>query len=251
MIFRRIATHIKDQNWIAVAIDFVIVVIGVFVGLQLQDWNDNRKERQDEYELLARLLDETQSLLTVNMIELSVLQERAKAIIDVNPVLFSQEPARAFTPWECSIVSGSHVLRRSADELPVLDEILGTGRFDILSDADIKRSLRAYLLLRERGRAHYEEAVKERFRLHSRFPSMVELQRIQRDPDDNGNWGGLSGDGYRWQPICDVEKMRASTAFLNEYVDNVGRLNSLTQFIKQREEHLSALMSLLKSKQIS
>jgi hypothetical protein len=251
MIFRRIATHIKDQNWTAVAIDFVIVVIGVFVGLQLQDWNDNLKEREDEYELLARLYDETQSLLTVNEKELSIIKVREKAIFDVNPVLFSQVPARTFTPWECSVVSGSHVLRRSADELPVLDEMLGTGRFDIISDANIKRSSRAYLLLRERSRAHYEEAVNEHFRLHSRFPSMIVLQRIPREPDDNGNWGGLSGDGYRWQPICDVEKMRESTAFLNEYVDNVGRLNSLTQFIKQREEHLSSLTSLLKSKQKS
>jgi hypothetical protein len=30
MILRRISAHVKDQNWFAVGVDFVIVVIGVF-----------------------------------------------------------------------------------------------------------------------------------------------------------------------------------------------------------------------------
>ena len=53
MILRRITEHLKSQNWFAVAIEFVIVVVGVFMGLQVQDWNDQRKERLEEYDLLA------------------------------------------------------------------------------------------------------------------------------------------------------------------------------------------------------
>ena len=32
MISRSIAEHVKSHNWFAVAIDFVIVVLGVFIG---------------------------------------------------------------------------------------------------------------------------------------------------------------------------------------------------------------------------
>ena len=35
MILRRITQHVKDQNWTAVAIDLVIVVVGVFLGILL------------------------------------------------------------------------------------------------------------------------------------------------------------------------------------------------------------------------
>lgn len=35
MILRRITEHIKAHNWFAVLIDFLIVVLGVFVGLQV------------------------------------------------------------------------------------------------------------------------------------------------------------------------------------------------------------------------
>ena len=43
---RRIAEHVKTHNWFAVAIDFVIVVVGVFIGVQVSNWNDAASERR-------------------------------------------------------------------------------------------------------------------------------------------------------------------------------------------------------------
>jgi len=48
MILRRIIEHVKARNWTAVALDFAIVVVGVFIGLQVDDWNAAQKERQRE-----------------------------------------------------------------------------------------------------------------------------------------------------------------------------------------------------------
>nr|WP_298931333.1 hypothetical protein [uncultured Erythrobacter sp.] len=45
MILRRITKHVREQNWTAIAIDFVIVVTGVFLGIQVGDWNDGRQEK--------------------------------------------------------------------------------------------------------------------------------------------------------------------------------------------------------------
>ena len=39
MILRRVIAHVRRQEWIAIAIDFVIVVVGVFVGIQVSNWN--------------------------------------------------------------------------------------------------------------------------------------------------------------------------------------------------------------------
>ena len=47
MLLRRTIEHVKAQNWFAVGLDFVIVVFGVFVGLQVQDWNDSRKHQAE------------------------------------------------------------------------------------------------------------------------------------------------------------------------------------------------------------
>lgn len=47
MILRRITQHVKDQNWTAIAIDFVIVVIGVGVALMGQQWLADRQQARD------------------------------------------------------------------------------------------------------------------------------------------------------------------------------------------------------------
>jgi hypothetical protein len=39
MILRRMMGHVKRQDWFAVFLDFVIVVVGVFVGIQVSNWN--------------------------------------------------------------------------------------------------------------------------------------------------------------------------------------------------------------------
>ena len=37
MILRRVIGHFRRQEWTAIAIDFVIVVVGVFVGIQVRE----------------------------------------------------------------------------------------------------------------------------------------------------------------------------------------------------------------------
>ncbi|EED31846.1 hypothetical protein NOR53_3047 [gamma proteobacterium NOR5-3] len=58
MILRSLTKHVKDQNWFAVGIDFVIVVFGVYVGLQVQEWSDLRALEASEFQYLAELHEE-------------------------------------------------------------------------------------------------------------------------------------------------------------------------------------------------
>jgi hypothetical protein len=44
MILRRVIEHFRRQEWTAIAIDFVIVVLGVFVGIQVSNWNAARAD---------------------------------------------------------------------------------------------------------------------------------------------------------------------------------------------------------------
>jgi hypothetical protein len=55
MLLRRVIEHVREQNWFAVGIDFVIVVIGVFVGIQVSNWNEERGTRQRGDEFTERL----------------------------------------------------------------------------------------------------------------------------------------------------------------------------------------------------
>jgi len=58
MILRRCIEHLRDQQWTAVVLDFLIVVVGVFVGLQVDNWNQERADSKREAFYLAALKDD-------------------------------------------------------------------------------------------------------------------------------------------------------------------------------------------------
>ena len=57
MLLGSATKHSKQQNWFAVWVDFVIVVVGSFAGLQVQEWSNARANRFAEHAdgLVAKL----------------------------------------------------------------------------------------------------------------------------------------------------------------------------------------------------
>lgn len=45
MILQNLTKAIRDQNWFAVGVEFLIVIAGVVIGFQIQGWNENRADR--------------------------------------------------------------------------------------------------------------------------------------------------------------------------------------------------------------
>jgi hypothetical protein len=58
VILRRITAHLRRQDWVAIAIEFVIVVLGVFVATQVSNWNEEREARARAEVYSARLADD-------------------------------------------------------------------------------------------------------------------------------------------------------------------------------------------------
>jgi len=61
MILRRLTENLRAQNWTAIAIEFLIVVTGVFIGTQVSNWNQARVERAETKRMLAQLIPELRS----------------------------------------------------------------------------------------------------------------------------------------------------------------------------------------------
>lgn len=58
MLLRRYLEHVREQNWFAVAIDFLIVVFGVYIGLQTQEWSAQRDVDALEAQYMTELKEE-------------------------------------------------------------------------------------------------------------------------------------------------------------------------------------------------
>ncbi|HET9810701.1 MAG TPA: hypothetical protein VFP53_03270 [Sphingomicrobium sp.] len=58
MAIRRFREHVADHNWFAVMVDVGIVVLGVFLGLQVSNWNQARIEAAQARDYRERLIGE-------------------------------------------------------------------------------------------------------------------------------------------------------------------------------------------------
>ncbi|MEP7316909.1 MAG: hypothetical protein ABI667_09455 [Sphingomicrobium sp.] len=58
MIFKRAVAKLRAQDWAAIAIELAIVVVGVFLGIWVANWNLDRAERRDIDNLLNQMRPE-------------------------------------------------------------------------------------------------------------------------------------------------------------------------------------------------
>ena len=107
LLLRRITKHVTDQNWFAVFIDFCIVVIGVFIGIQVANWNEARANAVREQVILADLLDD----LKADQATLSAASQLTTLGIDAGNMMLigaGLEPIESVsTPGQSSIFLGT------------------------------------------------------------------------------------------------------------------------------------------------
>lgn len=75
MVPRRLIEHTKTQNWTAVFLDLVIVVIGVYLGIEVSNWNDVRADREAYLHARERLVAEIDANLEAITVTNAELQE--------------------------------------------------------------------------------------------------------------------------------------------------------------------------------
>jgi hypothetical protein len=86
MVVRRIREHVSDLNWGAVAVDLAIVIVGVFLGTQVSNWNSARLDREKGQQYRARLVDElitTEAVMTVFKAYATAARAHGVAALDV------------------------------------------------------------------------------------------------------------------------------------------------------------------------
>ena len=139
MLLRRITQHVKDQNWFAVALDFFIVVIGVFMGFQVQQWSENRSEREDARQYLQRLVIDMDVAIERNNRQAKYALEQVEKSNTVLAALDSCELQKA---EEAAFVTGLFSLGKT--DMPIMvmgtiDELNSTGNFPLIGDLTLRR----------------------------------------------------------------------------------------------------------------
>jgi len=147
MILRRVIAHFRNQEWTAIALDFVIVVVGILLAFQITSWNEERAERERSQEYLSRIRAD----LVADMTELQRHREfwEQVAAEGYAAIRYAETgDLGGATEWE---VLRSFLHASQAWQFTFIDatysELRSAGELRLIPDADLRSALADYYVL--------------------------------------------------------------------------------------------------------
>ena len=207
MLLRRLMHHMRDQNWFAVVLDLVIVIVGVFLGFQVTALNDDRKARVEERAALERLQEEAEQVVAYWEVEVRLARQynaNRRRFLEVLAAGSMTEVDRPIV--DDAILRLGHYPQFNPPRT-VYDELVGGGALGRVSDAAVRRAVAGYA-----AELDYVTGQLTHGRIYSEYdPSSPSLRR------------------YRYE----VERLSADRQFVSDMVDAV---RDQLQFQRIREE---------------
>jgi hypothetical protein len=139
MIMRRFGKALARQDWAMVALEIVVVVLGIFLGLQVDDWNEQRKERAQDRLYLERLAEDVRSMMDANQPGLDSWPPDA-ARQSIMALQTCQLDDSSKTAFEWTLIQHQAIARLDI-ERATYDEMVADGAFARLGDAELKRAI--------------------------------------------------------------------------------------------------------------
>lgn len=145
MILRRLTHAFRKQDWFTVLIETLIVVFGVFIGLQVNNWNEARRDRIEAEASRERLIDDLRADLDAFAVRRQWYEEVVAAALRVDDARRSDPPETAEETWrfvlDSWIASGEWPFAPSAQ---IYKELQNAGDLDLIASGSMQRRLRDY-----------------------------------------------------------------------------------------------------------
>ncbi|MFK8032412.1 MAG: hypothetical protein AB8G18_19485 [Gammaproteobacteria bacterium] len=229
MIFRRIKAHIEKENWFAVFIDFAIVVVGVFIGIQVANWNETRILKTEEAAFLTRLNQETVSAEALIRGSIGRQNRRFQVFASGLTKLAAEDPY-PLTDDECQGLSASAIVSSAVPILPSVEELQQNRGMDLISDTELKRALSSI----SQAARYIDDLVEKRSRYiadpSQNYPSLMQIRHYF---DESGE--------VRVAATCDHLEMRRNQRFLNAMTMNLDFQDALQKRVVLIETGFSDL----------
>jgi hypothetical protein len=196
MLFRSLTKHVKDQNWFAVALDFVIVVVGILIAFQITNWSDARQEREIERDTLIRLHQDIDESINGQMRDLRFLEQQlADQAVVMRSLSTCQVAPGDDTVFQRGLVTlgwlnPPRLFRRT------IDEVTSLGRTDLIQSAEISDRLARIVSIVEWRAAWFQSTINT-LENHSRLVerhTRYDLTRVIDNPFVPNHRGGVDYD---------------------------------------------------------
>lgn len=217
MILRRIAASITNQNWFQVIIEIFIVVIGIFLGLQVTDWAEDRAEREQERNYLIRLHTDADQLITLAEGYTERTENIRSSMMELTSMLLENQDSSEFTKSHCNSLAFSHIYVTRIVALPTLNELLSSGQILLIRNERIRELISNFTLLNETTIMLLNSLHSDKLDMGRKYPNIVKLQ--SPTAGDEASFGNIAME-------CNFDQMLANQEFINDLISNNSRYNA-------------------------
>ncbi len=221
MFLRHLGHAIARQDWFVVLIELVVLVLGIFIGLQVDDWNQARRDRADERQFLVALHED---ILLAEQLSARVRERRLsrrEPLISANDVLFGNIARDFLTEEECLIISTSNYFNITVTGFPSLEELIATGRLGIIGNQELRAAL---MSLRET-----RSALQTMVQIQTGQSAFTHLPQLFPELIEETFYFDKASNEIKNKARCDLTGMRASQAFLNHWGANADGYDAYVQ----------------------
>ncbi len=145
MILRRLSLSLKEQNWTAITIEFVLLVIGVFFGIQVANWNEERQLDAHRSAALSRLHAESEAAITYLEHRIAIITQEAELRTEALRRLSDNDWQGADPADMAKALDSLQYAPAVAPPRAVYDELINTGLYSELGDPRMREAVSAYI----------------------------------------------------------------------------------------------------------
>lgn len=144
-MMKRAAEALKRQDWAAIIIEFLLVVIGVLLAFQISEWAAGREDRRVRAESVERLLHESEQ----DVARLRDIMTPSKTLLLPNMKiaaanLTNPNPTPKIAEIMRDSILGSAVLPKPDAPDTVYRELVASGRFGEIGDVRMRDAVSDY-----------------------------------------------------------------------------------------------------------
>ena len=174
MVIRRIRQHVETHNWFAVTIDLAIVIVGVFLGAQANNWNERRIEHAQSVSYRSRLSEELDFNARQSATQTSYYEQvRNHALATIAALEGPSIPkdidfvVGAYQSTQIDITPGKHF---------IYDEMVSSGLVDRLRNTKLQEKVSDYYLVSAAVEATYNNVPPYRALMRSLIPHAAQAE---------------------------------------------------------------------------
>jgi hypothetical protein len=233
MILKKLVTAMFEQNWPQILLEILIVVVGIFLGLQVDDWNEARKDRNDEMVYLQRIVADLDISLEETARSRDFQQRHGEMGLFVLNALEDCELAEADRDRFASAVYLLAKIAPRAFVLAAIGELTTTGRMTIIRNTDLRQHL-VRMVQDYSDHLFYLQAVDSRMAPHVNYVDSVAPVLVP------GPIGG--GREVTWDMLhADFDTLCADQRFYNSFASALNYNWDVTASLTRWEQRLQEL----------